>query len=260
MRYLRLLLTFCSASVRAELEYRSNAVSGALNSMFWLAWALGSIVIMYRYDDVIAGWNYDEALIVMAMFYAMNGYRQAFIQPNISRISEMVRTGSLDFLLLKPVSSQFLVSFRHISIFNVLDMVIGVVVALIIAGASGHLSPATGLSFVVFFGLGLLALHSLALGMHSLTIWMTSSVGIDNILRGSLEVARLPLDFYPRPLRIVLMTILPVGLATTVPALALVGRLTPVSSVAAVGVVVALFAAACWIWRSALGSYTSAGG
>ncbi|HET8681164.1 MAG TPA: ABC-2 family transporter protein [Micromonosporaceae bacterium] len=260
MRYLRLLRTFTTASLRSELEYRSNAIASVLMSLFWLGWALGSVSIIYGYEDEIAGWSYQETLVVVGLFYAMNGYRQAFITPNVSRIGELVRTGSLDFLLLKPVSSQFMVTFRQVSVYNLADPVIGVAVALALAGGGGHLTASRLPAFAVLLGFGFLALHSLALLLHSATVWITSSTGADNLLKGSLEVARIPLDFYPGPLRIVLMTVLPVGLATTVPARALVGRVGWLDGLATVGLVVLLFVLASHVWRRALESYTSAGG
>ena len=40
---------------------------------------------------------------------------QAFFMPNAEELSEQVRTGGLDFALLKPIDTQFLVSLRRIN-------------------------------------------------------------------------------------------------------------------------------------------------
>ena len=63
--------------------------------------------------------------MVMGLFFAINGLRQAIIQPNLARMAEYIRLGTLDFLLTKPISSQFMVSFRHVGIYNWLDPILG---------------------------------------------------------------------------------------------------------------------------------------
>ena len=40
----------------------------------------------------------------------INSLVQAFFMPNCEDISELIRTGGLDFALLKPIDTQFLIS------------------------------------------------------------------------------------------------------------------------------------------------------
>ena len=95
-RYLRLLRIFWSATVQAELEYRLNFVSNALLSLFWLVWAVLGVGVYFRFGETVNGWSYPELLVVMGWFFAVNGLRQALIQPNLGRMTEYVRMGTLD--------------------------------------------------------------------------------------------------------------------------------------------------------------------
>src|SRR5512138_3478110 len=101
-RYLRLLGIFYQNTLIKEWEYLLIVVSNIGLSLFWLAWAATSVRVYFYHADQIAGWNYDELLIVMGLFFAMNGYRQMVLQPNLSRMSEYVRLGTLDYILTKP--------------------------------------------------------------------------------------------------------------------------------------------------------------
>jgi ABC-2 type transport system permease protein len=47
------------------------------------------------------------------------------LTPNLSRISEYVQMGTLDYMLTKPVNSQFMVSLRNIGVFNWGDPLLG---------------------------------------------------------------------------------------------------------------------------------------
>ena len=58
----------------------------------------------------------------------MGGVIGTFIQPNMERLMEDVRQGTLDFVLTKPDDAQVLVSVREIRIWQLVDVVIGVVV------------------------------------------------------------------------------------------------------------------------------------
>jgi len=124
-KYLRLLGIFYRNTLANELEYRLNFWSNLLLSLFWLTWAALSVRVYVVHTDTIAGWRYPELLIVMGLFFAMNGYRQMILSPNLSRMSDHVRLGTLDYILTKPVNSQFLVSLRHIGVYNWGDPLLG---------------------------------------------------------------------------------------------------------------------------------------
>ena len=124
-RYLRMLKIFWGNALSTELEYRAAFWANAFLSLFWLAWASLGARAYFRFAESVRGWTYYELLVVMGLFFAINGLRQAIIQPNLSRMAEYIRLGTLDFLLTKPISSQFMVSFRHVGIYNWLDPILG---------------------------------------------------------------------------------------------------------------------------------------
>src|SRR5688500_18310267 len=123
-RYLRMLRIFWGNALSTELEYRAAFWANGFLSLFWLAWAGLGTRAYFRFADSVRGWTYDELLIVMGLFFALNGLRQAIIQPNLSRLAEYVRLGTLDFLLTTPISSQVMVSFRHIGNYIWLDPIL----------------------------------------------------------------------------------------------------------------------------------------
>src|SRR5512140_1921002 len=98
MRYFRLLNIFYRNTLISEMEYRLNFWSNIALSLFWLMWAALSVRIYFFHTGQVAGWNYLELLIVMGLFFAMNGYRQIILEPNLSRLSEYIRLGTLDYI------------------------------------------------------------------------------------------------------------------------------------------------------------------
>ena len=59
------------------------------------------------------GWTEAEYLFFVGCFFAINGLIETFFLDNCNEFAELVRTGDLDFLLLKPIDEQFLVTCRR---------------------------------------------------------------------------------------------------------------------------------------------------
>jgi ABC-2 type transport system permease protein len=161
----------------------------------------------------------------MGLFFAMNGIRQALIQPNLSRMAEYIRLGTLDFLLTKPISSQFMVSFRHVGVYNWLDPALGfglVAVALTRRGVPITISGLAG--FLTLLVTGVAVLYSLALAVQCLAVWAIGAEGLDDVIQGIVEAGRFPVTLYRGVIRSLLTFAVPVAMLTTFPAEALLGR------------------------------------
>jgi ABC-2 type transport system permease protein len=257
-RYLRLLGIFWRAALSTELEYRVNFLSNAVMSLFWVVWAGIGISVYFRFTDSVVGWTYPELLVVVGLFFAVNGLRQAVFDPNLERMTDYVRTGTLDFLLTKPVDAQFMASFRHVNVHNLLDPLIGLglaAVGLVLEGRAvgvGELG-----AFVVTIGAAVLVLYALTLAAMALAIRLVSSEGIGEVTFAFVEAARFPVQLYRQPVR-TLLTVVPVAFLTTLPAEALLGRLEPAWLLAAPAVGVVAVLAASVGWRVALRGYSGA--
>jgi ABC-2 type transport system permease protein len=258
-RYLRLLKIFYQNTLSNEMEYRFNFWSNIIQSIFWLVWASLSVRVYFFHTEDIGGWSYNEVLIVMGLFFAMNGYRQMILTPNLSRLSEYVRLGTLDYILTKPVNSQFLISLRYIGVFNWSDPLLGM--GLVVYGLI-QLKRAPSLDQIALFMILLLAgmvlLYSLSLILQTLTIWLVRVERIDALISGALETGRFPINFYRGWVGAVLTVIVPIAFMTSFPAQALLGRLQVWLALAGVGLAAASFVMASWFWRFALRRYTGA--
>lgn len=258
-RYARLLGIFYKNTLANELEYRLNFWSNLGMSLFWLFSAAFSVRVYFIHAESIAGWRYEELLIVMGLFFTMNGYRQMVLEPNLSRMSEYVRLGTLDYILTKPLDSQFLVSFRNLGIYTLGDPLLGLgLVGFALWRLGRAPSAADLLQFALLLVAGAVLLYSLNLTIQTLTIWLVSLREADTIVQGVLETGRFPVTFYQGWLRAFLTFVIPVAFMTTFPAQALLGRLAPWVTPAALLLAALGLVAASWFWRYALRYYSGA--
>ncbi|MEL6223294.1 MAG: ABC transporter permease [Cyanobacteria bacterium J06626_14] len=256
-RYFRVLRLFWGAAIAAELEYRLNFFVATLSSIASLSGSIFSLFLFYQHDYTFQGWSWEEALVVLGMFTLLQGFSATFLAPNLNQIVRLVQEGTLDFVLLKPISSQFWLSTRSVSPWGIPDLVFG----LIIIGYAGHqlnLPTSSYVLGVVPLSFGLLILYSLWFMLGATSIWFVKIYNVTEVLRGLLEAGRYPMVAYPAAYRVFFTFVVPVAFLTTVPAQTVLNRTELGWVLGALALAIALLQCSKWFWRFALRFYTSA--
>src|SRR5688500_15283764 len=115
--YLRVLATFARNSLVRDMTFRTNFVIECVSSVTWTAMNLGFYLLIFQYTNVIghnSGWGQYEFFAFLSTTMLINSLVQAMFMPNCEEVSELIRTGGLDFALLKPIDTQFLISLRKV--------------------------------------------------------------------------------------------------------------------------------------------------
>jgi ABC-2 type transport system permease protein len=256
-RYLNLIKIFWQTAIAAELEYRLNFVFAALSSLGGLAGSLFSLFLFYRKGYQFQGWRWEEALIVVGIFTFLEGFASAFLATNLNRIVKHVQDGTLDFVLLKPISSQFWLSFHSFSLWGLPDMLFGLGIVFY-AGNLLDVSVGAYLLGTIPLMFGMLILYSLWFVLGATSIWFTKIYNITEVLKGLLAAGRFPMAAYPAAYRFFFTFVVPVAFLTTVPAQTLLGRGNPVLIAVGGCLAVVLLILSNRFWWFALRFYTSA--
>lgn len=239
------------------MEYRLNFVLASFSSLANLAGSLFSLFLFYRTGYQFQGWSWEQALLVLGLFTLLQGTSASLFMPNLNRIVEYVEKGTLDFVLLKPISSQFWLSARILSPWGLPDLCLGFLLILF-AAERLHLAPINGL---VGFGLllvGIVMLYSLWFMLGATSIWFVKIYNVTEVLRGLLEAGRYPVVAYPAIYRFFFTFIVPIAFLTTIPAQAMLGRVSLSWVWGALGAALFLLWASHCFWQFALRFYTSA--
>ncbi len=258
-RYLRVLATQLRISVASAMAYRANFVIEGLGSGAWLALTLLPLFVVYRARPTVNGWDAPSALIVMAYFSALRALLEGVVSPSLVDLVERIRSGSFDYVLLKPVDAQAMVSASRYEPWKVFDLVgaIGLAVyAFVLRGSApsvAHLAAGLGL-----FVAGALAMYSLWIACAAAAFWVGRLDNLIYLLGAIFDTARWPVQLFPGLWRLVFTFVIPVAIMTTFPAMALLGSLDGETALATIAGAVAMFALSRVIWRAAIASYTSA--
>ncbi|MDJ0795767.1 MAG: ABC transporter permease [Calothrix sp. MO_167.B12] len=256
-RYLQILGLFWSAAIASEMEYRFNFLLATLSSLGNLVGSMFGLFLFYSKGYTFAGWSWSEALIVVGIFTLLQGFSATFLVPNLNRIVRHVQEGTLDFILLKPIRSQFWLSCHTVSPWGLPDIIFGSIII-------GYAGEKLGLGWSNYLlGLpplfcGLVILYSLWFMLGATSIWFVKIYNVTEVLRGLLEAGRYPMVAYPVAYRFFFTFVVPVTFLTTVPAEALLGRVQTTGLIGAALLAIGLFFVSTIFWRFALRFYTSA--
>lgn len=257
LRYFYVLRLFWSTAIAAELEYRINFLLAALSSLGGLAGNLFSLFLFYRGGYQFQGWSWDQAIVLLGVFTLLQGFSATFLAPNLNRIVRHIQQGTLDFVLLKPINSQFWLSTHTLSPWGVPDLAFGLIMV-IYAGSRLGLQAPDYLSSLIPLALGCVILYSLWFMLGAMSIWFVKIYNVTEVLRGLLEAGRFPMVAYPTAYRFFFTFIVPVAFLTTVPAEVLLGRGDWLWLAGSSFLAIALFLGSSAFWKFALRFYTSA--
>ena len=186
---------------------------------------------------------------------------QAFFLVNCTNLSELVRSGKLDFLLLLPVNTRFVVSLRQVDLGGFVNAGFAVAV-MAFAAHQMHLVP----SFVAVLGFlalclaGIVIHYSLMFLLASISFWSVRAQGIVWGYYNLFQIARMPDAAFERGLfKAVFTFAIPMLLVSNVPVRVLANKLnSPSWVVLLLAMTLVCFTVSELGWRASVRRYTSA--
>ena len=180
--YGKVFLTFARNSLVRDMTFRTNFVLQCVSSIGWTLMNVGFYLIIFQYTKTIgpdSGWDQERFFLFIATTWFINSLVQAFFMPNAQEFSELIRTGGLDFALLKPIDTQFLISFRRIDWSALSNFAAGLVIAAVSLRtlAVREVDPMVPsffsvVMYVIFIACGVMIMYSLMICLSATSIWL----------------------------------------------------------------------------------------
>jgi ABC-2 type transport system permease protein len=259
MHTLRMLSALLKVNLEMALAYRVDTAVNLLLEVLGLGWELISLNIIFSNTHTLGGWNLGELIALLGVFHLVNALMNILIWPNTEKFNASVRDGTLDYTLLQPADSMFLVTFSRMVIWRVWDLVLGGVLIGVGIQMSGR--AASGLEFASFLLLsitGTAILYSLWIVLIALTFWFTKFDNNVTLLQALLDTGRYPVTVYPFWLRIIVTFLIPIAVATSIPIQALRGELDLGKVALYTLISIASFLIARRVWMAGVKKYSGA--
>tara|TARA_R110002072_G_scaffold303099_1_gene493348 strand:+ start:16461 stop:17225 length:765 start_codon:yes stop_codon:yes gene_type:complete len=179
------------------MMFRGNFLINVITRAFWFCAQITLFEIVYRNVDTINDWTRPQYFAFMATGMLINSIIEALFMPNCANFSEMIRTGNLDFVLVKPIDTQFLISCEkmELAMVNQSLLALGLLTySLIQIGEPvSVMQVAAYLGFIV---VGVFFFYSLMIAMASTSIWLTRNQGLYDFWFYITVFARYPRSIY----------------------------------------------------------------
>ena len=259
MHQVNLIKTFLKINLQIALAYRADTVINILINLMWLGWELLGLQIIFSNTDTLAGWGPGELVALLGVFRLVNMLMASLIWPATEKFNTSVRDGSLDYTLIQPANSLFLISFSRIVVWRAWDLILAIILISVGIQMSGGVPNLPGLLVFLLLTLsGALVIYSLWVVLIALTFWFVKFDNNVTILQALLDSGRYPVTVYPTWLRIIVTYLVPIALATTIPLQGLRGDLSALQVLIFLGVGMISFRVALWVWKAGVRQYNGA--
>jgi viologen exporter family transport system permease protein len=221
--YARVFMTFARNSLVRDMTFRANFLLDAVTSLGWMSIQLAYYLLIYHYTTQIGGWGRYQFFAFIATTLFVNSIVQAFFMPNAEEFSELIRTGHLDFALLKPIDTQFLISLRKIEWSSLSNSAF----ACVLLGYSlwqldYRPGPVQVVLYPLYVGCGVAILYSLMIVMASISVWLGRNQSLYDFWFYITNFSRYPMEIYQgsvgTPLRLTFTFLIPILIVVNVPA------------------------------------------
>lgn len=217
MKYFKLFINFFFFSLMQQTEYRIDFLMGILQGVGWFVVGIIGIQVMFDQTNIIAGWNKNEIIIMYCIFRLTSELWWFLFSLNLREITNHIREGTFDYILVKPISTQFISSFRNILIFAIPNLLLSTVL-IIYFSKDIEISAVKILVGILLILNGLGMLYSLMLMLATISFWTTRLQAFWEIYGILTEGARYPTSFYKQPLNFIFTFIIPLAIIFTLPA------------------------------------------
>ncbi len=259
-RYLSIYGALWRNSVVRELMFKTNFLLWVVVETLWFALQISFMSVIYSHTDTIATWTKWEVILLIGAAQFIQQIFHGIFLNNCTQLSENIRTGKLDFMLLLPVNTRFLISMRTVDLGSFVSAGLAVGV-MFYAGHQMQLTPTAWqiAGFLMLCVAGIAIHYSLMFSLACISFFTVKAQGIVWGYYNLFNLARLPDSAFGGFFRMFFTFAVPMLIVANVPVKLLANKLdSPFEMLLMVGMAVGCFVFSEWVWRRSVKNYTSA--
>jgi ABC-2 type transport system permease protein len=258
-RYFKLYQLLLINNFNRIMMYKAGFITWSLVHIGWFIFNVAFFQLIFRHIDSIGGWSKGQIFIIQGFYFWLQLIIWGVVYANLYDFPSKINRGQIDLVLTKPVNHQFLLSFQFFSPNHFTNFLLGLI--LFIYGF--NLLGATPSIFVIF--LSIIAFITISIAIYAgyfITVCFAFYFErLNNIVYfypAFREFGKFPLNVYPGWLSLILATIIPMALATTLPSQILFGQINLYFLLIAFLISCLSLIISHWFFRHSLKHYSSA--
>lgn len=207
------------------MEFRINFIGKLAQNLIWMGFFILMILVIYSNVESVAGWTRGDAYVLAATGFLLLSVVNLLFTFNLLEIPQKVRQGTLDFDLVKPLDTQFLVSVRKFNFDEVGTLFAGIAMAILGVSLSGHRpSGIEVMEYIFLLFCAVSIFYSFDLTLMTLAVWLIRVENLWALSDQILGLTRVPIDVYAPAWKRLLTFYIPLAFLASVPAKVLIGE------------------------------------
>jgi len=258
-RYLKIYKALLKINLIALFTYRANFINSAISSFVWGIFGIVTIVLITSRTTSVFGWKREELILLTAVYALIVGFFHLIFARNFERFSRLMTWGTFDTVLLKPLDSQFSISFWEINYPAIARIILGSLLLFYLLNSLFY--SITFFNIVLFSSLlliGVLVLYSLWLIAATLLIWVPQLTNIIELMYTLNGFTRYPPEMFKKVSGLLFVITIPIVFVAVSPFKTLIGKATYWDVVILLLICGLLLILSRAFWKFGLRHYTSA--
>ncbi len=259
-KYFLLYIRFLKFNLLSQMEYRANFIIGFIVESGFLFTKIMYLVVVYNINITINGYSPDDMMLYVGTFSIITAFYTGFIMVNFYDIPSHIKSGTLDMLITKPISLQFMLTLRKANFAMTFSNMIGGIVMVVIAWQKIGI-PVTIfniLCYTCFIISGIIIAYAVFLFPQLLSFWIIETKAITEIADRGWDFNTMPMVIYTKWIQRIGIFVVPIFAISNFPSMFLVGKIDAIYVLWSVVAPIVFIFLIRLFWNYAVKNYSSA--
>ncbi len=224
-RYWKVYKIFFKNSVSYISQFKAESFIRIFLNIAWILSLFLTIEIIFGQTQKLGGWQKPEVYILMLFWLIADEVWGFFVGANLANLSQLVRTGEMDFHLIKPVSPLFVISTKFIQIRSLPRFLTEIILLIVVIKKFNIAITFFSAINATFLLIGsMFILYAFEILVNSLSFWLIKIDALEDLYGTFFQFGKFPMEVFPKTVRIIFLSAIPIAFIAYVPAAAMLGK------------------------------------
>ncbi len=217
-RYFTVWKAFFRNTLSRDMEFKLNFLFEIFIDAIYYFSLFFFFKIIFQFTESLGDFNQEEVIIFLVILYIADSLYVFFLGGNVFNINNAVKQGDLDFILLKPINSQFFISCRYVNSYALISIIILFLLLIKLTYPIHDIEFINYIFFNISLILGMFIFYSFEFMIASLAFWFRNFSYAGWLAGELIKYSRRPDSIYKNFFRKILFTVFPMAMIASVPA------------------------------------------
>lgn len=224
MRFIRYLLQLFIINVKKETFFRFSFLLKLIGKCSWVITAFIFFKIIFLRTRTIAGWDEGRVLLLLGTSGIIYSFFGFLCKDGAGSISSLVRNGTIEIFMLKPIPAPIFLLFRYVAIPDIVGIIVPFSIFITGIFKSGFNGSLNILLYLFSVGISFFILTSLHFLLGLLAFKFVQINPLFYILSDFADLGKYPYKIFPLFFQRFFLYIFPILLITNYPVLVYFGK------------------------------------